>query len=103
MKNIKLIYSENFFSGLKEIVDYISQDNPGAARAVARRINDRIKTLKKFPEMGKLQNDARLQNIRILIVGNYLILYEFKSEDKIIYLHGICQGAVDFQNLFKDL
>lgn len=71
MKKFKLIYSLEFVNGLTEACEYIKKDNPRAARSFARRLPKRIKLLKDFPEMGRAATDARLEGVRILVIGNY--------------------------------
>lgn len=53
--------------------------------------------------MGKVADDPRLQGIRILVIGNYLVLYEVKSDQNVVYLHGFCHAARDYPNIFKKL
>ena len=103
MRNIRLIYTEEFTNSFLETIEYIKQENPNAAKIFARKVIDKIKLLKKFPEIGKQSDDFRLTGIRLLIIGNYLILYEDKQEEKLIYLHLFCHGVRDYPNIFKDL
>ena len=103
MNNMKLIYTEEFTNSFLETIEYIKQESPGAAKIFALKVHDKIKLLKKFPEIGKQSDDYRLAGIRILIIGNYLILYEVKQKEKLIGLHFFCHGARDCPNLFKNL
>ncbi|MBC8182822.1 type II toxin-antitoxin system RelE/ParE family toxin [candidate division KSB1 bacterium] len=103
MKNVRLIYTEEFTNSFLETIEYIKQESPNSAKLFARKVSDKIKLLKTFPEIGKQSEDFRLAGIRILIIGNYLILYEYIQKEKLVYLHLFCHGARDYQNIFKDL
>lgn len=103
MKEFKLVYSNEFVDGLTQILEHIKKDSLEAARLFERNVRKKIKLLKQFPEMGRIANDARLDGIRILVIGNYLLLYEIIKKERRIYLHAFCHGARDYPNLFKDL
>ena len=103
MKNVQLIYTEEFSNSFFETIEYIKQENPNAATNFTRKVNDKIKLLKTFPEIGKQSEDFRLSGIRILIIDNYLILYEDKQAEKLIYLHLFCHGARDYPNIFREM
>ncbi len=100
MKNFKLIISAEFADDLITTIEYIEKENLNAAKIFERNVRKKIKHLKKFPEMGKLIDDPRLKSIRILIIGNYLVLYEVISHNKLVYLHRFFHGARDYPNLF---
>ena len=103
MKNLELVYSREFMDGLAETVEYIKQDSLHTAKIFQRNIRKRIRLLKQFPEMGKVADDPRLQGIRILVIGNYLVLYEVKLKEQLVTLHGFCHGARDYPNIFGKL
>ena len=103
MKNYKLAYSQTYLDGLKETVEYIKNDSPHTAKIFERNVRKKVRLLKNFPAMGQASTDNRLDGIRILVVGNYLILYEVIHEQKSVKLHVFCHGARDYPNLYKDL
>ena len=103
MKNLKLVYSKEFAEDLREVVEHIKKDSLRAAKIFESNVRKRTRPLKEFPEMGKIPGDFRLGGIRILVIGNYLVLYEVKSEDNQVYLHGFCHGARDYASIFKEL
>ena|SRR3990167_8861441 len=83
----------------KEIITYISLDNPSAAEAVADKIENSLSNLSSYPLIGKIPNEEELANIgyRFLVVQNYLIFYTI--EDYIIWVHRIIHGARDYLSL----
>jgi len=103
MKNFKLVFSPEFMNNLTETIEYIKRDSVDAAKIFHRNVRKKITLLKKFPEMGRTADDPRLRGIRILVIGNYLVLYEVITNESAIYLHGFCHGARDYPNIFKNL
>jgi toxin ParE1/3/4 len=103
MRKMRLIFSEDFYIDLQNIIEYIKLDSPRSARSFANKIMEKIKLLKKNPEMGKESDDPRLAGTRLLIIGNYLVLYEIKAEDNVVYLHRFFHGARDYPNLFLSM
>ncbi|MFQ5637309.1 MAG: type II toxin-antitoxin system RelE/ParE family toxin [bacterium] len=103
MNDLKLVYSEEFIEGVTETIEYIKKDSPQAAKIFERTVRKKIRLLKKFPKIGKILDDPRLKAIRILIIGNYLVLYEIISDEELIYLHAFCHGARDYPNIFKKI
>jgi toxin ParE1/3/4 len=67
---------------LMDILDYIKQDNPGAASKFIDTIDAAIAKLANFPLMGPVPNDPRLQSLgyRVLVSGDYLVFYVVKAE-----------------------
>lgn len=59
---------------LREIVRYIAQFNPDAARRLAQAIKQQCKLLANFPNMGRNQDDFE-PGLQSFPVENYLIFY----------------------------
>jgi len=60
---------------LKDIYDYIFQDNPDAAIRVIEGIYSKAQLLLEFPEIGYQYKANPCRNIRILLYGHYRIAY----------------------------
>ena len=60
---------------LKEIYDYIAQDNPAAAGKVVAGIYEKAQLLSDFPEIGYKYREEEEGEIRILLYGHYRIAY----------------------------
>lgn len=58
---------------LRDIHDYISQDNPVAAARVITGIYDRLQILRDFPEIGYRYKSEPEGDIRVLLYGHYRI------------------------------
>ena len=99
MKNFKLVYTREFVDGLTECIDYIKKDSLAAAKIFEINVRKKVKLLKEFPEIGKIHDDPRLKGIRVLTIGNYLVLYEVIQDEKLIFLHVFSNGARDYHSL----
>ena len=79
---------------LKDIYDYIAEDNQDAAIRVVESIYDRVQLLQQFPELGHKYDRKPDQNIRILLYGHYRIAYLIKPDGNIDIL-GIFHSALE--------
>ena len=82
---------------LNQILEYYYQRNGN--KIYSRRLNKEIKklvsALKKHPYLGK---KTETNNIRVLIKGNYKIIYELTTNDIIILVVWDCrQNPEDFR------
>ena len=80
---------------LRDIFDYIAQDNPGAATRVVEGIYERVQVLSKFPQVGFRYEGISDREVRILVYGHYRIAYLIKSEE--IDILGVFHGALDIR------
>ena len=87
---------------LKEIYDYIAQDNRNAAQRVVMGIYKRAQILKVFPEIGYKHRSEAEGDIRILLYGHYRIAYLIRGKDLIDIL-GVFHGAMDIDRYLKIL
>ncbi|PLX51152.1 MAG: plasmid stabilization protein [Desulfobulbaceae bacterium] len=78
---------------LKEIYEYIAQDNPTAAGKVVTGIYDKAQNLSDFPELGHKYRDEPEGDIRVLLYGHYRIAYIIT--DDYIDILGVFHGALD--------
>lgn len=76
---------------LKDIFEYIAQDNPVAAEVVITGIYDRAQSLLQFPESG-YRYEGNANNVRILLYGHYRIAYRIVGEK--ITILGVFHGAL---------
>lgn len=81
---------------LRDIFEYIAQDNPEAAARVVEGIHERAQVLGEFPQIGHRYEGIADREVRILLFGHYRIAYLIKSEEDIDIL-GIFHSALDIQ------
>ena len=79
---------------LRDIYDYIAEDNPGAAEKVVSGIYEKAQVLCSFPEIGYCYRTEVEGEIRILLYGHYRIAYLLKPPSSIDIL-GVFHGALD--------
>lgn len=79
---------------LKDIHDYIAQDDPDAATRVVSGIYQKAQLLHDFPEIGYKYRSEPEGDIRILLYGHYRIAYLVKSKEQIDIL-GVFHGALE--------
>ena len=79
---------------LRDIHDYIAEDNPDAASRVVEGIYEKVQLLLQFPELGHRYERLLHQHIRILLYGHYRIAYLIKPDGNIDIL-GVFHGALD--------
>jgi plasmid stabilization system protein ParE len=80
---------------LKDIHEFIAQDNPVAADRVVLGIYDRAQVLEQHPEIGHRYRDSD-RHVRVLLYGHYRIAYLVKSNGDIEIL-GVFHGALDIE------
>ncbi len=79
---------------LKDIYDYVAEDNPVAANHTIEAIYKKAQILVEFPEIGYKYDQITNREIRILLFGHYRIAYLIKQKNKIDIL-GVFHGALD--------
>lgn len=81
---------------LREIHDYIAQDDPAAAANVTEGIYRRAQVLNDFPQIGHRYEAHAKREVRILLYGHYRIAYLIRSDENIDIL-GVFHGAMDIE------
>lgn len=90
----KIVWTENARQWLREIRDYIAEDNPGAAIRTIEGIYEKVQLLAKFPELGYRYEHPDHPGIRILLFGHYRIAYIVKKGKRVEIL-GVYHAAMD--------
>lgn len=84
---------------MKDIYDYITQDNPESAIRTIDGIYERVQLFQQFPEIGYKYDKILNENIRILLYGHYRIAYLVKPDENIDVL-GVFHGSLDMDRYF---
>jgi toxin ParE1/3/4 len=90
----EIIWTEEAERWLKDIHDYIAQDNPAAAEKLVSGIYQRAQILLEFPEVGYKYRSEPEGDIRILLYGHYRIAYLITGNDRVDIL-GVFHVALD--------
>ena len=91
----KIRWSHEAEQWLKEIYEYIAQENPSAAEKVVSGIYDKAQLLSDFPELGQKYREEPEGDIRVLLYGHYRIAYLIA--DDYIDILGVFHGALDIE------
>ncbi len=76
---MKLIWSPLAFDRASEIIDYISLDNPSAAKRWLNTVFDKVEQLISSPEIGRIVPEISDSKFREIIYGNYRIIYHLEA------------------------
>ena len=93
----KLTWTHESERWLKDIYDYIAEDDPIAANKVVDGIYEKAQILLTHPQIGYQYEHSSNEDIRILLYGHYRITYLLKSNEEISIL-GVFHGALQIQN-----
>lgn len=74
---MKIIWSPTARTKIKEILEYISEDNPNAALTLIDQFESKVEKLKLNPESGRVLPELKNDKIREIVVHkNYGVIYE---------------------------
>ena len=96
----KIIWTNEAEWWLKEIYNFISEDNPTAAVETINGIYEKAQSLKEFPNIGYVYEHEKVEEIRILLYGHYRITYLINSDNDIVVL-GIFHGSLTIDKYIK--
>lgn len=80
----RIIWTEPALQELDEIADYISLDNPTAAKKLVREAFKRVDYLAGHPKSGKLIDEFEVSVYREIILPPCRIFY--RTDDDIVYI-----------------
>ena len=89
----EIIWTEEAERWLKDIYDYIAQDNPDEAMKVVEGKYERAQNLATFPQIGHKYREGAEGEIRLLLYSHYRIAYLISGPDRIDVL-GVFHGAL---------
>lgn len=95
----EIIYSPSSMQDIRNILDYVSMDNPSAAKGLIDKFNKNIESLSSFPLLGSLPKDKHLQakKYRLLIVDNYIIFYILANNSKTIKIARVLSNKQNYK------
>jgi toxin ParE1/3/4 len=96
MANAKL--SDFAAADLKEIWEYVAENNPSAAEKLVREILQKIRLLAENPQMGK-SRDEIFVGLHSFPVKSYLVFYAPVEDGVEVYR--VLHGRRDIEELFE--
>ena len=89
----KVIWTDEAIADLRQLVAFISQDNPAAAARLGQTLIRKSMILASQPQMGRRLRKSPKDSIRELIVPPYRMIYEISAVEPIIYVRLLWHGA----------
>lgn len=90
---MKLVWTKAAIRDLMHLRGRMAQDNPEAARTVARRILEAVNGLPRHPEMGRI---GKLGGTRELVVTRTPYLVAYRIRPKVIELLRVLHGRQEW-------
>ncbi len=97
----KIIWTSESERWLKDIFDFISEDNQEAAIKVVDGIYNKAQVLLEHPKIGYIYEHEVDEEIRILLYDHYRITYLINSNNDIVVL-GVFHGALKIESYLKE-
>jgi toxin ParE1/3/4 len=95
----EIVITRRAIADLDSIWTYIAADSPRAADRLLLAIDEKISLLATFPEIGPRRDDIQ-PDLRMLVHGRYLVLYEFHREGDVVEIVAVVAGMRDLRDLF---
>lgn len=92
----EITWNEEAQRWLRDIYDYIAEDNPRAASRTVEGIEQRVQFLESFPELGWRYSDSS-RHVRIILYGHYRIAYLVHENGDVTIL-GIFHTSLDISD-----
>jgi toxin ParE1/3/4 len=89
-----IIISRRARNDFKVIWRHIAADNESAADKLLLAIDRKIERLRVAPKLGAVRDDIR-PNVRMLVHGNYLVLYDYDEAKHAVTIVTVVHGARD--------
>ena len=80
----RIIWAEPALQELDEIAEYISLDDPAAAKKLVRKAFERVDHLVRHPKSGKLIEEIEVSVYREIVLPPCRIFY--RIDDDIVYI-----------------
>ena len=89
----RLSWSPTARLDLRDLLTYIAEDDPAAARSFGRSLFRAIERLPRFPESGRIVPEFNEPTIREVIRKPCRIVYRIKAEDHTIEIVRVWHAA----------
>lgn len=91
----QVIWTPRGLSTLQELVEYVAERNPDAARRLGERILNRVELIRKHPLIGERFCSLNRDDVRDYPVPPVRLIYRVHQERSVIYLLTVWHGARD--------
>ncbi len=100
MTEFRVLWTDTARADLAAIVDYIAEENPSDALDVLERLEKRARTLRRFPERGRVVPELRILDVLIyreLIDKPWRIIYRY--DDRRAYVLAVLDSRRELTSL----
>ena len=86
----RVAWTESAWQELEAAAEYIARDSPHFASALIEEAQLAARSLKKFPQRGRVVPELRDSAVREIFVKQYRLIYEVGSSRVVVlsFLHG---------------
>jgi toxin ParE1/3/4 len=101
VKRAKVIWTEAAIADLEVVYDFLAEKSLTAAQQIVESILKRTSQLELFPESGMVVQSLTIGDkvYRMLVEGNYKIVYRFQSEKMAVFIEIVFDARMDPEKL----
>ena len=99
----KVVWTDPAIENLKNIVTYISEDNPTAAKNIGLGIYEHVNILSSFPFITPIYAKSSEGEIRQIIFKRYRIFYRVRSDKPFVDILHVRDSSMDDPDIEKDI
>lgn len=98
---VNVVWTKQALAWLKEVHDYIKEDNPIAAKRTVKNIKLKTQVIKSHPDSGYYHEHefGSQYQVRILLYGHYRIAYLMNTKET-AYIIGVFHGSLSLDRHF---
>jgi toxin ParE1/3/4 len=103
MADYKILWTDSAQADLESIIDFIAEEDPRNALRVLDRLEKRARTLRRFPERGRILSEMRTLDVflyRELIEKPWRLIYRF--DDKRVYVLAVLDSRRELTSLLLE-
>jgi addiction module RelE/StbE family toxin len=82
----KVVWTNSARADLKQLVEYISEDNPAAAESFGLAIIEKIESVGDFPRIGRIVPEENKEFLRELPYSPYRLIYEVHDDSRVVFI-----------------
>ena len=99
----RIRWSEHAWDNVERQAAYIAQDSPRYAAALIREARDAARSLRQFPNRGRVVPEENNPGIRELFVfHSYRMLYQVLAHDHEVHILAFVHGARDLEKALDE-
>ncbi len=89
----KVIWTDEAIADLRQLVVFISKDNPAAAIKLGETLIQKSMILAGHPRLGRMLRESRKDTLRELVIPPYRLIYEIDGAASAVYVRVLWHGA----------